>query len=106
MTALPLIVLCVAAAFEVGGDAVIRTGLRGHRLLLTVVGMLMLALYGLVVNQLRWEFARLLGVYVGVFALTSVLVGRWIFGERPPPSTLVGLALILAGGAVIQLGKQ
>ena len=105
MTVVALLVFCVAAAFEVGGDAVIRTGLRGHRPLVTVVGMLMLGVYGLVVNQLRWDFSRLLGAYVAVFALASILFGRWVFGDRLPPSTLVGLALILAGGAVIQFGR-
>jgi multidrug transporter EmrE-like cation transporter len=45
-------------------------------------------------------------VYVGVFALTSVLVGRIAFNEQVPLATWVGLAIILLGGAVIQFGSN
>jgi small multidrug resistance family-3 protein len=64
----------------------------------------MLAGYGLLVNTVRWDFSRLLGVYVAVFALVSVMCGRFVFGESVPNSTWVGLAVIVAGGLVIQFG--
>ena len=60
--------------------------------------------YGLLVNTVRWDFSRLLGVYVAVFALVSVMCGRFVFGESVPNSTWVGLAIIVAGGLVIQFG--
>jgi drug/metabolite transporter superfamily protein YnfA len=72
--------------------------------LLVGLGMLLLGSYGVMVKQLRWDFGRLLGVYVGVFALVSLLAGTLAFGERVPASMWVGLALILAGGAVMQFG--
>ena len=56
--------------------------------------------------MVRWDFSRLLGVYVGAFALVSVVFGRLLFKESVPPSTWVGLALILAGGLVIQFGAE
>ena len=96
--------LLVAAVLEVGGDAVIRRGLRGGGLLLVVAGFVVLGGYGIVVNLVPWEFGRLLGVYVGVFATASVLCGRFVFGESVPASTWVGLALVVAGGLVIQFG--
>ena len=78
--------------------------------MLVVTGGLTLAAYGLVVNLnvlnlVRWDFSRLLGVYVAVFALVSVLAGRFVFGDRVPASTWWGLALIVTGGLVIQLGQ-
>lgn len=66
----------------------------------------MLGCYGLVVNSVKWDFSRLIGVYVAFFALVSVLVGRFVFKESIPLSTWAGLVLILAGGMVIQFGRQ
>ena len=93
-----------SALLEVGGDAVVRRGLRGSSAGIILAGGLMLAGYGLLVNTVRWDFSRLLGVYVAVFALVSVMCGRFVFGESVPNSTWVGLAVIVAGGLVIQFG--
>ena len=62
--------------------------------------------YGLVVNSVKWDFSRLIGVYVGFFALVSVLVGRIVFKESIPSTTWLGLALIIVGGMVIQFGQR
>jgi len=93
-----------SAFLEVGGDAVVRKGLRGANVVIILTGGLMLAGYGLLVNTVRWDFSRLLGVYVAVFAMVSVMCGRFVFGESVPNSTWVGLAIIVAGGLVIQFG--
>jgi drug/metabolite transporter superfamily protein YnfA len=106
MTLFIPLMLLAAAFLEVGGDAVIRLGLRGSRPSLVVCGMVLLALYGVAVNQVRWDFGRLLGVYVAVFATVSVLAGRLVFAEHTPLSTWLGLVLILTGGAVLQFGPR
>ncbi len=93
-----------SAFLEVGGDAVVRRGLRGANVIIILGGGLMLAAYGLLVNMVRWDFSRLLGVYVAVFAVVSVMCGRFVFGESVPNSTWAGLAIIVAGGMVIQFG--
>jgi small multidrug resistance family-3 protein len=94
-----------AAALEVGGDALIRRGMRGSGLALVAAGFVVLESYGVVVNLLDQDFSRLLGAYVGVFAVVSVLVGRFVFGDAVPGSTWLGLAVILAGSAIVQLGR-
>lgn len=99
------LVFAAAAVFEVAGDAVVRRGLRGRSAGWVCLGGAMLALYGLVVNSLRWDFSKLLGVYVGFFAAVSVLFGRFAFRESIPATTWCGLALIILGGLVIQLGR-
>ncbi len=104
MTALAWFVFIAAAVLEVGGDAVIRRGLRGSIVWFIVAGFLMLGGYGVVVNAVKWDFSRLLGVYVAVFAVVSVLTGRFLFKETIPVTTWLGLAIIVAGGAVIQAG--
>ena len=92
--------LVLAALLEVGGDAGVRAGLRGHRWAL-LAGPAALVLYGFVVNQPRWEFGRLLGVYIAVFFVVSQLVAMLVFRERLQPGAVLGGALIVAGGLVL-----
>jgi drug/metabolite transporter (DMT)-like permease len=84
-------VLLASAALEVGGDALIRVGLRGGRIASVVAGFLVLGSYGLLLNTMTWDFTSLLGTYIAVFALTSALFGVVIFHETPSPTTWVGL---------------
>jgi drug/metabolite transporter superfamily protein YnfA len=106
MTVVAWVVFIAAAVLEVGGDAVIRKGLRGSLLWFIICGFLMLGCYGVVVNTVKWDFSRLLGVYVAVFAVVSVMAGRFVFRETIPASTWWGLGIIVAGGVVIQTGHQ
>ena len=95
-------VLVLAALFEVGGDALIRAGLRGRGYLMIALGFAVLGSYGLVLNQIAIDFSKLLGAYVGLFALVSVLFGRFLFNEAIPIGTWLGLGIVLVGSAVIQ----
>jgi drug/metabolite transporter superfamily protein YnfA len=104
--AAPLLVMALAAVLEVGGDALIRRGLRGGGLALVVLGFVVLGSYGVLVNRLNMDFSSLLGTYVGAFALVSVLAGRLLFADRVPATTWVGLGVILGGSLIIQLGAQ
>jgi small multidrug resistance family-3 protein len=104
LSLLPMLIFVAAALLEVGGDAVVRHGLRGQKWVLILVGCVMLGIYGVVVNTVKWDFSKLLGVYVAVFAVISVLVGRFWLQESVPTSTWVGLAIIVVGGLVIQVG--
>ncbi len=104
MTATAWLIFIVAATLEVAGDAVIRKGLHGSIVWFIVTGFLMLGGYGVVVNTVKWDFSRLLGCYVAVFAVVSVLAGRFVFREPIPASTWLGLVIIAVGGAVIQAG--
>ena len=105
MTLWICLILIAAAALEVGGDALVRRGLRGGGFVFVILGVIVLGSYGIVVNLVDWDFSRLLGVYVAVFAVLSVLVGRWIFRETISTPTWSGLMLIVAGGMVIQFGQ-
>jgi small multidrug resistance family-3 protein len=100
------IVFVLAACLEVGGDAVIRRGLRGGRAALVLAGCLVLACYGVMLNTVRWDFSKLMGVYIAIFALVSLLTARWVLREAVPVSTWIGLALVVAGGLVIQFGPR
>jgi len=106
MTYLAWLIFVGAAILEVGGDAVVRKGLRGGGILIILLGGTILGFYGVVVNTVKWDFSRLLGVYVAVFALISVLFGRLVFKEEVPAATWIGLAVILVGGMIIQFGNE
>ena len=96
--------LAVAAILEVSGDFLMRVGLGGRRWGL-VAGALLLAGYGLLVNQPSWAFGRTLGLYIAVFFVTSQVVAFLAAGERPSPSLWLGGVLIVAGGLVIHFGR-
>ena len=106
MNVVAWLVFLFAALIEVGGDAVIRRGLRGRTAAWILLGCAMLAFYGVMVNTLKWDFSRMLGVYVCFFAVASVLYGRFMFQEEIPAATWCGLALIILGGMFIQFGRK
>jgi drug/metabolite transporter superfamily protein YnfA len=105
MTPVAWLIFIVAALLEVGGDAVVRRGLRGHSMVWILAGCATLAAYGLVVNSVKWDFSKLISVYVGFFATVSILIGRLAFKEQVPATTWWGLALIVIGGLIIQSGR-
>lgn len=96
------IALLMAALLEVGGDALTRMGLR-ERPVFLAAGALALFIYGVVVNQGRFDFGRLMGVYIAVFFLVSQIVAFAFFRDIPNYKTLAGGLLIVIGGAVIML---
>ncbi len=100
------IIFVCAAILEVGGDAVVREGLRGKNSLFVMMGFGILGSYGVVVNMVKWDFSKLLGVYVSIFALISVLYGRFVFHENIPVMTWIGLITIICGGIIIQFGNS
>ena len=101
-----ILVFVGAAVLEVLGDALIRKGMRGSGVVVVGLGMAVLGTHGVVVNLLDLDFSRMLGAYVGIFAIVSVLAGRLMFKEQVPVSTWVGLAVILVGSMVIHLGRS
>lgn len=106
MTYLAWLIFIGAAILEVGGDAVVRKGLRGSGLTIIMIGFAMLGCYGVVVNMVKWDFSKLLGVYVAVFALISILFGRFVFKEYISNATWLGLTVIICGAMIIQFGNK
>lgn len=106
MTIFAWLIFVAAAVLEVGGDAIVRKGLRGNSLALILTGFAVLGSYGVVVNTVKWDFSKLLGVYVAVFALISILFGRIVFDEYIPGATWIGLIVIICGAMIIQFGSR
>jgi len=102
-----LIALGIAAMLEVGGDAAVRRGLVRSGWTSVVVGLILLATYGLVVNFNRSiDFGKLMGLYIVVFFLVSQLWSMVLFHERPSHPLLVGGAFIVIGGLIIHAGTR
>jgi drug/metabolite transporter superfamily protein YnfA len=103
------LVLAVAAFFEAFGDSLFQSGLYRTagwaRVLSLAGGALVLSLYGLTVNLPRWDFGRLLGVYVVLFFLVAQILAKVRFQQSPTPAIYVGGSLIVAGGLVITFWK-
>ena len=100
-----LIYLTLAAALEVSGDFLMRVGLGGRPWGL-VAGTLVLAAYGMLVNQPAWGFGRTLGLYIAVFFIVSQVTALLAAGERPSLSLAIGGAFIVLGGAIIYAGQR
>jgi len=95
--------LVLAALLESGGDALVRWGLRGGRLAGFILGAITLFVYGLAVNLPKWDFSRLMGVYIAVFFVVSQAISLTVFHERLKPPIAVGGLLVIAGGLVMTL---
>ncbi len=100
-----ILLLALAAVLEVSGDFLMRVGLGGRRWGF-LAGALVLAGYGLLVNQPAWGFGRTLGLYIAVFFIVSQLIAFITGGERPSPSLWLGGALIILGGLIIYAGQR
>ena len=102
-----LFLLAIAAFLEAYGDSCFQSALYRtsgmNRALAFVGGAVSLAAYGLVVNAPRWEFGKLLGVYVVLFFLVAQVLARVRFGQSPTLPILIGGALICAGGVIISV---
>ena len=104
------LLLLIAACLEVGGDAIVRSGLKNHtgwpQIALIVLGGVVLLGYGIFVNVAPADFGRLLGVYVVLFFIVAQVANLIVFSIRPGVPILIGGALIAAGGLVITLWKD
>jgi small multidrug resistance family-3 protein len=102
-------VLTLAAFLEAYGDSFFQVSFYRSsgfgRVIAFVTGAAVLAAYGSVVNVPRWDFGKLLGVYVVLFFLMAQLLNRVRFGTAPTPPIYAGGALIVAGGLVIGFWK-
>jgi len=99
-------VLAGAAFLEVGGDVLIRRGLRGGGVGLVALGFFVLGTYGVLVTLLELDFSRVMGAYLGFFALTTLLFSWLVFRERINSTTWVGVTVVLVGSLIIQFGPK
>lgn len=104
-----LLFLALAAFLEAYGDSFFQIGFYRSsgwgRAMALLAGVVVLAAYGSAVNVPRWDFGKLLGVYVVLFFLMAQLMNLVRFGQWPTPPIYAGGGLIVAGGLVIAFWK-
>lgn len=100
-----IFVLTIAAFLEAWGDSFFQSAFYRSagtaRIIAICCGALVLALYGSTVNIPRWDFGKLLGVYVVLFFLAAQLLAKVRFGQSPTLPIYAGGALIVIGGCVV-----
>lgn len=82
-----------------------RKGLKNHSLILLVMGGGILSVYGITVNLPKWDFGRLLGVYISIFFVVSQLIAYFVFHEKINASVWLGGSLIILGGIALTIGQ-
>lgn len=97
-----LCLLIVAAALEVGGDALVRLGLEGRSYLIAAGGLTLL-IYGILVNKSGLDFNRLMGIYIAVFFVVSQVISYVAFKQVPDDKLLLGGGFIVTGGLLMML---
>jgi small multidrug resistance family-3 protein len=104
-----LLLLSLAAFLEAFGDSFFQIGMHRSaglgRVGAFAAGAAVLAAYGSVVNLPRWDFGRLLGVYVALFFLMAQVLNKVRFGQSPSLPVCVGGTLVVAGGLVMALWR-
>ena len=97
-----LAILTLAALLEVGGDALVRIGLRSYGYPLAA-GAFTLIAYGVLVNQTSVDFNRLMGIYIAIFFVVSQTISLILFKQVPDDRILLGGGFIVTGGLLILL---
>ena len=98
-----IVYLIIAALLEVGGDALVRWGLKGGRILGFVLGAVTLFTYAVFVNTPKWDFGRLLGIYIAIFFVVSQVLSIVVFNETIRFPTLIAGVLIVSGGIILTI---
>ena len=105
----PLVVLVIATACEVSGDAIVRLGVFNHaglaRLAFFLAGGLLLFCYGFFLNLAPLEFGRVVGLYIATLFVMWQVINFITFRTAPTLPILVGGALVIAGGAIISFWR-
>lgn len=101
----PVILLIIATALEVSGDAIIRKCIYTHtgaaRIGFALIGMLMLFGYGLFLNLAPVEFGKIVGLYIATLFIMWQLISFISFKTVPALPVLIGGSLIVIGGLIV-----
>lgn len=101
---IPLL-LIVATALEVTGDALVRLGIYQHvgpaRVASFLGGAVLLLGYGSLLNTAPVDFARIVGLYIATLFVMWQIISFLAFKTLPGLPILLGGALIVTGGVII-----
>ena len=101
---IPLL-LILATALEVSGDAVVRLGIYQYagpvRLACFLGGAALLLGYGSALNTAPVDFSRIVGLYIATLFVIWQIISFLVFRTLPGLPVLLGGALIITGGVIV-----
>jgi hypothetical protein len=104
-----LVLLIVATALEVTGDAIIRKSLFEHaglaRIGLFLAGAVLLAGYGTFLNLAPLEFREVVGLYIATLFVVWQIITFFAFRTLPTIPVMLGGIMIVTGGLVVSFWK-
>ena len=104
-----LLLLVIATALEVTGDAIIRKSLFEHqgmaRIGLFLAGAGLLAGYGTALNLAPLEFGKVVGLYIATLFVVWQIITFFAFRTLPTVPVMLGGALIVSGGLIVSFWK-
>ena len=105
----PLVFLLIATTLEVSGDALVRKGVYNYtglaRIAPMAIGAVLLFGYGLCLNLAPLEFGQVVGLYIATLFVVWQIINFVAFRTLPSLPSVVGGALIIAGGLLITFWK-
>jgi small multidrug resistance family-3 protein len=105
----PIVFLIAATTLEASGDAIVRLAIYDHvgvyRIALFAAGSALLLGYGTLLNLAPFEFGQVVGIYIATLFVIWQIINFAFFRTLPTLPTVVGGALVVAGGAVITFWK-
>jgi small multidrug resistance family-3 protein len=105
----PLVFLVIATILEATGDAIVRQALYDHagaaRVAWFLAGAVFLFGYGVLLNLAPLDFGRVIGLYLATLFVVWQGINFVFFRTVPTLPTVVGGALVVAGGAIITFWK-
>ena len=105
----PLVFLLIATILEVSGDALVRKGIYNYtglaRIALMATGAALLFGYGFSLNLAPLEFGQVVGLYIATLFVVWQVINFVAFRTLPSLPSVVGGALIIAGGLLITFWK-
>jgi small multidrug resistance family-3 protein len=101
--------LVIATTLEASGDAIVRMAIYDHvgltRAALVLAGATLLLGYGSFLNIAPLDFGRVVGLYISTLFVVWQVINAIAFRSLPTLPTLVGGALVIAGGAIVSFWK-
>ena len=105
----PVILIIIATALEVGGDAIIRLSIYNQtgmaRIGLAIIGTVLLFGYGFFLNLSPVEFGQIVGLYIATLFVMFQIINYVIFRQLPTLPIIVGGSLVIIGGLIITFWK-
>lgn len=97
-----ILLFVLAAIAEISGAYLIWQWQRtGKPFVFALVGIVVLFVYAFIQTAQSFSFGRAFAAYGGIFIATATLWGWWVDGRTPDRWDWVGMAVCLAGAAII-----